>query len=272
MKRRMRAEKMVMKYDHVAIGLSGGKDSVVLLYLLASTFEERPDLRFTAITVDEGIASYRPKTLEIARQVTSQLGIEHRVVNFKEEFGVSLDEIMAKKREVAACTYCGVFRKVLLNKIANQIRATKVATGHNLDDEAQAVLLNYLRGDIERLARLRPSKIQPDLVPRIKPLQDVPEKEVALYAIVKGLSVSLDECPYTYQSLRGEIRDILNDFEVKHPGTKYGVMSGFEKIMPALKTMYKQIELSSCEHCGEPANDKRCQACKFLEQLGKIKK
>lgn len=265
----MRAEKMVMKHDHVAIGLSGGKDSVVMLYLLATTFEDRPDLKFTAITIDEGIRGYRPGTLEIAKQVSRHYGIEHKIVSFREEFGVTLDEIMEKEREVAACTYCGVFRKVLLNRYANQVHATKVATGHNLDDEAQAVLMNYLRGDIERLARLRPAKIQPELVPRIKPLQDVPEREVALYAIVNELNVSLDECPYAQQSLRAEVRGILNEFEVRHPGTKYGIMSGFEKIMPALKIIYKQIELSSCEHCGEPTTGKLCQACKFLKQVEK---
>ncbi|MEM2934248.1 MAG: TIGR00269 family protein [Methanocellales archaeon] len=269
-KRRMRLGKMVMKHDHVLIGLSGGKDSVVLLHLLKSIFEDRPDLKFTALTIDEGIASYRPKTLEIAKQVTQELGIEHEILSFKEEFGVTLDEIMEEKeekRDVAACTYCGVFRKVLLNKYANQIHATKVATGHNLDDEAQAVLMNYLKGDIERLARLRPAKIQPNLVPRIKPLQDVPEKEVALYAIVKGMRISLEECPYAQLSFRAEIRDILNEFEVKHPGTKYGVMAGFEKIQPALKNLYKQIELFSCENCGEPTTNKLCRACKYLKQV-----
>ncbi len=80
--------------------------------------------------------------------------------------------------------------------MAKKVGATKLATGHNLDDEAQTVLMNYLRGDIDRLLRLEQS-VKEGLIPRMKPLRDVPEKEVPLYAILKGLPIDLNECEFS---------------------------------------------------------------------------
>ena len=120
---------------------------------------------------------------------------------------------MKRERKEASCTYCGVFRRTLLNRTARRIGANKLATGHNLDDEAQVVMMNVMNGDMERLARLRPSRVQEELVPRIKPLIDVPEREIALYAFLRKIPFYMGECPYARESLRGEIKDIMNDFE-----------------------------------------------------------
>jgi tRNA(Ile)-lysidine synthase TilS/MesJ len=91
---------------------------------------------------------------------------------------------------------CGVFRG-RCNRKAREIGADKLATGHNLDDEAQAVMLNVMNGDTERLARLRPTRAQEGLIPRIKPLMDIPEREIALYAFLKKIPFYMGECPYT---------------------------------------------------------------------------
>ena len=189
------------------------------------------------------------------------------MVSFKEEVGCSLDEMLKRERKEASCTYCGVFRRTLLNKKAREIGANKLATGHNLDDDAQVVLMNVLNGDVERLARLRPSRVQEGLVPRIKPLVDVPEREIALYAFLKKLPFYMGECPYARESLRGEIKDVLNDFEFKHPGTKYSIMRGFDNMVGCLKEKYQQVPLERCEVCGEPSIEKICQSCKLKQRI-----
>ena len=108
-----------------------------------------------AVTVDEGIAGYRDDTIKAARAIALKLGIEQEIVSFREMYGYDLDEMVVGKK-VAPCTYCGVFRKNALNRAAKRLGASKVATGHNLDDEAQSVMMNYLKGDMERLMRFRP--------------------------------------------------------------------------------------------------------------------
>ena len=260
-KRDIRKFKMVQKGDRVAVALSGGKDSIVLLYVLNKIFLGRKDLELSAITIDEGIKGYRENTLEHAVKLTGDLGIQHTISSFREGFGVTLDELITRKEHVA-CTLCGVLRKNLLNKTARELAADKLAIGHNLDDESQTILMNYLRGDIDRLKRMLPDAKQPGLIMRIKPLRSIPEKEVALYGFLNDLPVSIDECPYAGQALRNEIREMINNYEIKHPGTKYSLLGGSEIISEALRSPDNQI--SVCRICGEPGSDDICKTCRLL--------
>ncbi len=260
----IRKEANIAKNDTIAVALSGGKDSSVLLYVLHKTLKDRPDIRIVAITIDEGIEGYRAHTVQSAAILAQNMGIEHIVVSFEQEFGKSLDELISGERVQGACTYCGVLRKSLLNRIARNIGATKLATGHNLDDEAQTIFLNHIRGDVERLVRLAPTRELDGLILRSKPLRKIPEKEVALYAFLNDLPVDYSECPYAGEAMRGEVRDVLNDLEVNHPGTKYSLMSGFDKMVQVLAKEYTQTNISGCQICGEPCNSNTCQACKIL--------
>jgi len=252
---------MVGRSEKIAVALSGGKDSIALLYILTKIFRNRTDLEFIAITIDEGIRGYREQTLEHAIKLTNELGIKHTIRSFDEGFETTMDKLAAKK-EHAACTLCGVLRKNILNKAARELGADKLAIGHNLDDEAQTILMNYMRGDIDRLKRMLPGTIQPGMVPRIKPLRSIPEKEVALYGFLNDLPVSTDECPYAGEALRNEIREMINNYEVKHPGTKYSLLGGFEAISQFLRPPETKIML--CEKCGEPGSEMICKTCSLL--------
>jgi len=258
---------MIESGDRIAIALSGGKDSVVLTHILKEMYGHRRDIEFFAITVDEGINGYRPPTVEIAKSITKSLSIEHRIVSFKEELGATLDE-MVKKGDKKPCTYCGVFRKYLLNKTAREMGATKLATGHNLDDETQTILLNFLQADIDRLARLIPQRKQKGLVLRIKPLRDIYEKEIVVYAMLFNISIDMNECPYSHFPVRAAVRDFLYNFENRYPGRKFSVMRSFENLIPSLRQLHPQIKLNACERCGEPTPGKICQACTLKEELG----
>lgn len=260
-KRDIRKFKMVGKGERIAIGLSGGKDSITLLYILHKIFKNRPDIELLAITIDEGISGYREHTLIHAAKLVGELGLRHTIRSFEDEFGTTLDELTATK-DTAACTLCGVLRKNLLNKAARELGADKLAIGHNLDDESQTILMNYLRGDVDRLKRMSHDTVQPGMVPRIKPLRSIPEKEVALYGFMNDLPVSMDECPYAGEALRNEIREIVNNYEVKHPGTKYSLLGGFEAVSEALRPPGTNIVM--CEKCGEPGSETPCKTCRLL--------
>jgi len=246
----VRKNDMVKEGDRIVVAVSGGKDSIALLLCLHKILAGR-GVQLVAITVDEGIAGYRDDTLKVAKEIAERLGIEQQIVSFREEFGLDLDE-MVQGKDVAPCTFCGVFRKNALNRTAKRLGISKVATGHNLDDEAQSVMMNYLKGDIKRLLRFRPRREQPGLVPRVKPLQCIPEKEVALYGMVNGVFAESRECPYAHLSLRADVREMMNRLESLFPGTKQSTMQGFGKIAEMARGKWAQIDLGACQKCGEP--------------------
>ncbi len=257
--------RMIEEGERIAVAVSGGKDSTALLFALARAFAGR-DVELVAVTVDEGIAGYRDDTIVAAERIARQLGIEQVIVSFQEEYGYDLDGMVVGK-EVAPCTHCGVFRKNSLNRAAKRLGAAKLATGHNQDDEAQSVMMNYLKGDMERLMRFRPRREQPGLVPRIKPLRDIPEKEIALYAMVNGIYFESRECPYARLSLRADVRDMMNRMESLLPGTRLSTLEGFERIEDLCKESWGQMELAECRECGEPCVGERCKACELLRRL-----
>jgi uncharacterized protein (TIGR00269 family) len=261
----LKAGRMIEDGDRIAVALSGGKDSAVLLYVLKKILAGEA-VELFAITIDEGIKGYREDTIGYARRISDELEVELEMLSFRDEFGSDLDRIV-KGRDQAPCTFCGVLRKSALNRAARDLRATKLATGHNLDDEAQSVMMNYLKGDIERLFRLSPRRPLPGLVPRIKPLRHIPEKEVALYGILVGVYPEAPECPYAHSSLRFEIRRMMNGLERDHPGTKSSVLRGFEKILRSAEDRPAATPLSCCRICGEPTFGDLCKACHLLGRV-----
>jgi uncharacterized protein (TIGR00269 family) len=254
----------------LAVALSGGKDSSVALYIIVRTLRHRRDLKVVAITVDEGIAGYRPHTLEKARKLCEMLEVEHRVVSFKEDAGKDMDEIVKAASTKTPCTYCGVLRRRCMNKVARDLGADVLATGLNLDDTAQSILMNFTRADVERLARLGPhTRVQPGLIPRIQPLRMIPEKESYLYALLRELPFSDDVCPYADLALRNEYREMVDQLEERHPGTKFSILASYDALKPMLMDAYPPSSLRTCD-CGEPTRNPRCMACELLEELRKM--
>jgi len=257
---------MIDPLDRVAVALSGGKDSTALLLLLHRLLPLWGDVRLIAITIDEGIAGYREETIQSAEQLTGRLGIEHHCISFTSLFGDSLDAFLTG-RETQACSICGILRKKALVVGAQQAGATKLATGHNLDDEAQSVLMNVFRGDLPRLVRNSSRESSGNFIPRIKPLSRISEKDIATYLMLNDAWSELPECPYTRYAMRREVRSMLSGFEYKHPGTMLHLMESKEKIERCGKGSVISEPLRSCRECGDPCSGDLCQVCLLRQSL-----
>ena len=266
----IKSYRLVEKNDNVGVALSGGKDSLTVLSILKKLKDKIKIFEIEAIAIDEGIEGYRDKTLETAEKFCKENNIKLNVYSYKEEFGDTLDNFL-KKSTMKACSMCGPFRRYLLNKKSKELGFTKLATGHNLDDESQSIMMNYIRANLEISARLGPiTGILKDkrFIKRIKPLYLMSEKEVAMYAFLKGLITEFNECPHSSDSYRGDVRDMLNNFESKYPGTKNAIVTGFLDILPKLRENYKNnIPLNSCKICSEPSSREICQTCSIVEKL-----
>ncbi len=270
-----RANKLIEPGEKILVAYSGGKDSAVTLYLVNKIFGKRNPIQ--ALLIDEGIEGYRDKALDIAEKNCKAWGIPFKRVSFKKEAGFTMVDVMkktgAKKRLGSTCAFCGVIRRRIMNQFAKKLGAEKLATGHNLDDEAQSALMNLCDADLSRFLRLGPVSGNANikgLVPRIKPLWESPEIEIIAFAEFNGIDYYREQCcPFKWQAKRNDFRGIVNHLESSYPGTMYSVLSFFRQAKSKIGKRGVKTELGSCSKCGEPCNGKVCNACKQIELIKK---
>jgi uncharacterized protein (TIGR00269 family) len=272
------AEKIGLdKGGKILLAVSGGKDSYVLADTLASFIDHD---RLIAYNIVEGIHGYnRKEHVEQLKKFLDELGIELIEDSFEKSIGYSLDEMVKSAIEkglnVSACTFCGGFRRKLINNAGRIVNADYVATGHNLDDEVQAIIINLIRGDVIRLVRLgdKPIKLSSKFVLRVKPLRKIYEWETTMYAYYKGYNFQETECPYISMrpTLRAKVRDLLYSLESIKPGTLLNIIEEFDKIAERVrKESNLKEELPTCKICGEPTSYGReiCKNCELLIRAG----
>jgi uncharacterized protein (TIGR00269 family) len=265
----LRIHRLIDKGDRIGVAVSGGKDSLTVLDLLHSIYKENQSVEIVAILIDEGIKGYRDKSIEDAKSFCKKLSVPLHIISYKDKHGFELDEVIQGKKP---CSVCGVLRRDLLNQAAKDLKVNKLATGHNLDDEAQSILMNQFRNNMQASARLGPKtgmRKESAFVQRIKPLYFVSEKEVMTYAFLKGLVTEFTECPYNKVSYRNKVREILNQFEEQFSGTKNAIVNSFIDILPALKEKYKGESggIKECVNCGGPTSKEVCQKCIVLDSV-----
>lgn len=264
-RREMQAQLPRFGRGTVAVALSGGKDSAVALTLAHRYFQRRPTVRVVAVSVDEGIAGYRSATLDAATRLTTSLGVEHRVVRASDELGTTTDRTARDLATTVPCSFCGVWRRRLLNQVARAVGADALVLGFNLDDLAQTVLMNLVRGDLDRLVRMAPHRIrQPGLVPRIAPLATVPEREVYLYARDRRLPFDHGECPYAPRAARNLYREVVWQLEESQPGTRQALLRTHRRLVERWLATETVGAPARCRACGEPATADLCRACEYL--------
>jgi len=274
-----RVRKAINKYymlasnDHIGLGFSGGKDSTVLLHILSNFQKRFPFSSITALTVDEGIEGYRDESIDLTRKFTKKYQIPQVIISFREAFGANLDELVKRSKEkeitLSACAICGILRRRAINLAARKVKVTKIATAHNLDDEAQSIVMNMLRGDSAKFIRLSrvPIEKYKSLHPRIRPFVHVTEPEIVLYAYAKNLEYHSYPCPYSASAMRNDIRAFLSKMEEKRPNSLLNVV----KLHDSLTKYFPQkIDLEPpfyCKTCGEISTHETCAVCDLLKKL-----
>jgi uncharacterized protein (TIGR00269 family) len=231
----LRQTKIFGRGAKIAIAMDGGENSSVLLYILKDLFSRRRDIEFAAVLIDEGISGYRSNTLSSAKSLADRLDVPYFIRNFKDAFGITADQMASQNRGHPPCLFCRAMKDALLNRIALEIGAGVLATGHSLDHEAGMIFQCYLRGDIGQLFKIKTDQSREELIARIKPLMRVPQREISLYSRDHGLcSLQAHTCLYSGDAMKRETTRALNDFEHKHPGTKYSLLRSMERVIDLL--------------------------------------
>ncbi len=250
------------KKEKILIALSGGKDSATTAYLL-----KKFGYDIEGLYIDLKIGKYSEKCLEAVKKLCKNLGIKLHVYDIEKERGAGMcylrSGVQEKKAKLRNCAICGVLKKWILNREARKLKVNKIATGHNLDDEAQTCLMNVLKGSPKLSFSSGPvTKNISDrkFIPRIKPLFYVAEKEIRKFSKQKKLSVVYNKCPCALDSYRIQVRKFLNTLPEKD---KRNILKNFEKIFVKNKKRRKD-KVEYCEICGEPSRNNICKMCKLM--------
>ncbi|MDD3083746.1 MAG: TIGR00269 family protein [Candidatus ainarchaeum sp.] len=284
-----RFKKTIRKYslfkskEKLLIAVSGGKDSIVTLTLLNKFYSKSNPIE--VLIIDEGVKNYRNKAIKIAKKTCKKLGVKYHIISFKKRFGITNDEIMPilleNKKLGGTCAFCGVMRRNIMNNFARKMKADKLVTGHNLNDEVQSFVMNVFNNEIERIIRsgAKPGIIKHNnFVKRIKPLYETPEKEIIAYCAFNNIEhYSQECCPYSWTAKRNEYREMLNKFENRFPGNDYSILRFYEtlkkKITPTKNEKeILQKQLKECSICGEPTEKKICKTCELIQKMKNEKK
>ncbi len=274
-----KAAKTISKYsmieygDKVAVGVSGGKDSLSLLYVLKMLFDQHPNNgnELVAVTIDEGIKGYRDESLPIVKDFCAQLNIESKVLSYQSLFGIDMDQAMVQRssQKISSCSMCGTFRRRAIDIAAETVEADIVATAHNMDDQLQTFMINLLAGDVERIGWIYPEPVQYTQtgMKKVKPFVEIYEYEIAFYALQRDIPFQSEECPYMNESIRTDLREFFNRLERDHPGIKYNAYRSMTKISKVLRSSMPPSQTKKCSRCARVSTGDICSVCRTLSIL-----
>lgn len=208
MRRAINDYSMIEANDKIAVGVSGGKDSLALLTLLHafSKFSDKP-FELMGITIDMGFAE---DTFEPIKQYCSQLGIPYTIV--KTDIAEIIFDV---RKEKNPCSLCAKMRRGALNNEINKQGFNKLALGHHRDDVVETFMLSLFHEG--RLSTLQPkSYMSRSDVTLIRPMIYLAEKDIASYT--KDMPVVKSPCPADTATQRESMKDILRELDKQYPG------------------------------------------------------
>lgn len=214
---------MIEAGDKIAVGVSGGKDSLALLYALAKLRDFYPKpFSLVAITLDyqfNGIA----EDYTAIEALCKKLQVEYIVRR------TNLWEVIFKTRkEKNPCSLCAKMRRGLLHDTAVANGCNKVALGHHLDDAAETFLMNLLNGG--KIGCFSPvSYLSNKKLYLIRPLIFAYEKDVAAAARRANLPVVKSRCPMDKVSNRQNMKELLKALEKDNPAVRKKIVGALER-------------------------------------------
>ncbi|MGD9809615.1 MAG: ATP-binding protein [Deferribacterales bacterium] len=265
-------EKAIRKYqmfdysDKIMVCVSGGKDSLVLWYLLHKLGYDT-----TGMYINLGIGEYSETSLKKVEAFTEKFGLKSIIVNLTElGHPIPVLEEVIKRH---ACAVCGTTKRYYFNKLAYENNFDVVATGHNLDDETARLLGNVLKWDPAYLSKMDPNLPEDgDYIKRkVKPLIRLTELEVGGFAFMNGIDYITEECPKSVGATSMIYKDVLNNLESEMPGTKHYFYNGFFRHAADKFRVDEEekenTEMHKCAVCGMESFLPTCSFCKMLERL-----
>ncbi len=213
---------MISDGDRIAVGVSGGKDSVALLYALSGLKDFYPKkFEVCAVSVDLGFTD--SDMFSDIKTLARELDIEYQVIK------TQISQIVFDERkEKNPCSLCSKLRRGALIDAAVSLGANKAALGHHLDDAAETFMMSLMHEG--RVGCFCPVTVYDDKgISVIRPMIYARESEVAAVARALSLPVAKNPCPKDGHSEREEMKEYLRTFDRAHRGLYKRLLGAMER-------------------------------------------
>lgn len=235
---------MIADGDVIAVGISGGKDSLALLGALSGLARFYPhSFTVKAITIDMGLPGADYGAIGA---YCEKLGVEYHIVP------TQISQIIFDvRKEPNPCSLCAKMRRGALHRAAKEFGCNKVALGHHFDDVVETFLLNlFFEG---RIGAFQPVTYLSRMdVTVIRPLIYMPEKNIRYYAEKEQLPVVTFKCPADGNTEREEMKQLLNRLDRQHKGLRHRIFCALQK---ANVDGFKEITGSGKQRAAEETSD-----------------
>ena len=217
----IRDYQMLSPGDRVAVGVSGGKDSLALLRLLAELREHSAvPFELLAVTLDMG---YEEMDFSPVADLCARLQVPYTLRR------TQIREIVFDiRKEENPCALCAKLRRGILNETAVELGANKVALGHHYDDTVETFALSLIYEG--RISCFLPvTYLDRTGLTLIRPMLYLPEKTIRNFAERENLPVVHNPCPADKNTKREDVKALLYELEGRYPGLKDNIFGGLQR-------------------------------------------
>ena len=263
---------MFSQQERILVAVSGGKDSLSLWDIL-NRLGYLADGLYIGLGIDGGIG-YSSESQRLCEKFAAEYNLRLHVVDIEQKYGQTIPGFASQTRRgmEKPCAVCGLAKRHVMNRVAVEGGYHVLVTGHNLDDEAATLLgntLNWLPGYLVRQAPVLDDK--PGLVRKAKPLCRIYERDMAAYALLRGIVYIYDECPHAEGSNSIYYKEMLNRLESDKPGAKINFYVSFMQAKQnglfAPQADSEAEKLHDCLSCGQPTTAPGvCSFCRMVGQ------
>jgi tRNA(Ile)-lysidine synthase TilS/MesJ len=209
--------------DRILVGLSGGKDSLLLTELLANRAKiDHPRFSVEALHVRMENIQYETDTSYL-QQFCDEQGVKLHLRTTRFEIGEeTVNDARDARRQKQPCFLCSWMRRKEMFNLAQELGCNKIALGHHQDDMLHTALMNLtFQGRFDTMpARLKMRKMPLTI---IRPLCLIEEADIKAYAEMKGYQKQKKICPYETNSHRTDIKRLYDEIEQMNPEARYSI-------------------------------------------------
>lgn len=197
--------------DKILIGVSGGKDSLLLTYALACLkLRTKKNFSLAALTINPKFTDDFGDNISRVKRFCNDLGIEHEVRD------LDIAGLIREQGNKNPCYTCAYFRRAAMNRRANELGANKVAYAHHLDDAVETFFMSLL--STGQLTTFQPKTfLDRSNITVIRPLVYVRERDIKKFARKSGLEVLKSPCPFDGATNRQRVKNLIRDLEKDFP-------------------------------------------------------